>query len=126
MPEILTSILAFIVALGLLVAVHEYGHFYVARRLGVKVLRFCIGFGKPIWSKVAGRDKVEYAVAAIPLGGYVKLLDEREGPVPEEDLPRAFTRSRRVSASLATVVVLPGLMPIRLVPNCVNSLSTNR
>jgi regulator of sigma E protease len=92
MPEILTSILAFIVALGLLVAVHEYGHFYVARRLGVKVLRFCIGFGKPIWSKVAGRDKVEYAVAAIPLGGYVKLLDEREGPVPEEDLPRAFTR----------------------------------
>jgi regulator of sigma E protease len=100
MSEVLTSIIAFVVALGLLVAVHEYGHFYVARRLGVKVLRFCIGFGKPIWSKVAGRDSVEYAVAAIPLGGYVKLLDEREGPVPEADLPRAFTRqtpSRRIA-----------------------------
>ena len=92
MHDVLISILAFILALGLLVAVHEYGHFYVARRLGVKVLRFCIGFGKPIWSRVAGRDQVEYAVAAIPLGGYVKLLDEREGPVPEADLPRAFTR----------------------------------
>ncbi len=92
MSEILTSIIAFVVALGLLVAIHEYGHFYVARRLGVKVLRFCIGFGKPIWSRVAGRDPVEYAVAAIPLGGYVKLLDEREGPVAEADLPRAFTR----------------------------------
>lgn len=92
MSEIITSVFAFIIALGLLVAVHEYGHFYVARRLGVKVLRFCIGFGRPIWSRVAGRDPVEYAVAAIPLGGYVKLLDEREGPVPKEDLPRAFTR----------------------------------
>ena len=100
MTEIVTSILAFIVALGLLVAIHEYGHFYVARRLGVKVLRFCIGFGKPIWSRVAGRDPVEYAVAAIPLGGYVKLLDEREGPVSDEDLPRAFTQqtpARRIA-----------------------------
>ncbi|UCC15738.1 MAG: RIP metalloprotease RseP [Gammaproteobacteria bacterium] len=94
--EIFTSILAFIVALGLLVAIHEYGHFYVARRLGVKVLRFCIGFGKPIWSRVAGRDPVEYAVAAIPLGGYVKLLDEREGPVADADLPRAFTQQTPV------------------------------
>ncbi|MGI9263879.1 MAG: RIP metalloprotease RseP [Gammaproteobacteria bacterium] len=90
MTEILTSILAFILALGLLVAVHEYGHFWVARKLGVKVLRFCLGFGKPIWSKVAGPDRVEYAVAAIPLGGYVKLLDEREGPVDESEKHRAF------------------------------------
>ena len=90
MTDILTSILAFILALGLLVAVHEYGHFWVARKLGVKVLRFCLGFGKPIWSKVAGPDKVEYAVAAIPLGGYVKLLDEREGPVAEHERHRAF------------------------------------
>jgi regulator of sigma E protease len=100
MSEIITSIFAFVLALGLLVAVHEYGHFYVARRLGVKVLRFCIGFGRPIWSRVAGRDQVEYAVAAIPLGGYVKLLDEREGPVPERDLHRAFTQqtpSRRIA-----------------------------
>jgi regulator of sigma E protease len=90
MTEILTSILAFILALGLLVAVHEYGHFWVARKLGVKVLRFCLGFGKPVWSKVAGPDQVEYAVAAIPLGGYVKLLDEREGPVAESEKHRAF------------------------------------
>ncbi len=100
MTEFITSLLAFIVALGLLVAVHEYGHFWVARRLGVKVLRFCIGFGKPIWSRVAGKDPVEYAVAAIPLGGYVKLLDEREGPVPEADRHRSFnaqTPMRRIA-----------------------------
>ncbi len=90
MIEIITSILAFILALGLLVTVHEFGHFWVARRLGVKVLRFCLGFGKPIWSKTAGPDQVEYAIAAIPLGGYVKLLDEREGPVDEADKHRAF------------------------------------
>ena len=90
MIEILTSILAFILALGLLVAVHEYGHFWVARKLGVKVLRFCLGFGKPLWSKTVGPDQVEYAIAAIPLGGYVKLLDEREGPVAESEKHRAF------------------------------------
>jgi regulator of sigma E protease len=100
MTEFITSLVAFVVALGLLVAVHEYGHFWVARKLGVKVLRFCIGFGKPIWSRVAGEDRVEYAVAAIPLGGYVKLLDEREGPVPEPDRHRSFnaqTPPRRIA-----------------------------
>jgi regulator of sigma E protease len=104
MSEILTSLLAFIVALSLLVAIHEYGHFWVARRLGVRVLRFCIGFGKPVWSRIAGRDPVEYAVAAIPLGGYVKLLDEREGPVPADQLHRAFNRqtpARRIAILLA-------------------------
>jgi regulator of sigma E protease len=100
MTEFITSLLAFIVALGLLVAVHEYGHFWVARRLGVKVLRFCLGFGKPIWSRVAGEDQVEYAVAAIPLGGYVKLLDEREGPVAAHERHRSFnaqTPGRRIA-----------------------------
>lgn len=82
----------FIVAVSLLVTVHEYGHFWVARRLGFKVLRFSVGFGRPIAKKVAGRDRTEYVIAAIPLGGYVKLLDEREGPVPPEDLARSFTR----------------------------------
>lgn len=104
MTGILGSLLAFVFALGLLVAVHEYGHFWVARRLGVKVLRFCIGFGKPIWSRRAGADEVEYAIAAIPLGGYVKLLDEREGPVPEDQLHRAFTRQsppRRIAILVA-------------------------
>ncbi len=85
-------VLWFVVAVGLLVTVHEFGHFWVARRLGFKVLRFSIGFGRPLLSRVAGADRVEYVVAAVPLGGYVKLLDEREGPVAPEDLPRSFTR----------------------------------
>jgi regulator of sigma E protease len=82
----------FVVAVGLLVTVHEFGHFWVARRLGFKVLRFSIGFGRPLLRRVAGADQVEYVVAAVPLGGYVKLLDEREGPVAPSDLPRSFTR----------------------------------
>jgi len=82
----------FVVAVGLLVTVHEFGHFWVARRLGFKVLRFSVGFGKPLLSRVAGADRVEYVLAAVPLGGYVKLLDEREGPVAPSDLPRSFTR----------------------------------
>src|SRR5690606_4618940 len=86
-------LLAFLVAVGLLVTVHEFGHYWVARRLGFKVLRFSVGFGKSLWRRV-GRDadRVEYVVAAIPLGGYVKLLDEREGPVDPAELHRAFTR----------------------------------
>ncbi len=83
---------AFLFAVGLLVTVHEYGHYWVARRLGFKVLRFSVGFGKALWSRTAGADRTEYVVAAIPLGGYVKLLDEREGPVDEHELHRAFTR----------------------------------
>ena len=82
----------FIVAVSLLVTVHEFGHYWVARRLGFKVLRFSVGFGRPLFSRVAGADRTEYVVAAIPLGGYVKLLDEREGPVPSEELARSFTR----------------------------------
>ena len=84
-------LLWFVIAVGLLVTVHEFGHFWVARRLGFKVLRFSIGFGRPLIKRVAGADQVEYVVAAVPLGGYVKLLDEREGPVAPSDLPRSFT-----------------------------------
>ena len=82
----------FIVAVGLLVTVHEFGHYWVARRLGFKVLRFSVGFGKPLFKRIAGEDRTEYVVAAIPLGGYVKLLDEREGPVAPGELARSFTR----------------------------------
>jgi len=92
MTPALTSVLAFIVAISVLVAVHEFGHFWVARKLGFKVLRFSIGFGRPLWKRSAGPDATEYVIAAIPLGGYVKLLDEREGPVPPEELARSFTR----------------------------------
>lgn len=86
------SVLSFIVAIGVLVTVHEFGHFWVARRLGVKVLRFSVGFGRPLWSRRLGRDQTEYCVATIPLGGYVKMLDEREGEVPAEERERAFNR----------------------------------
>ncbi len=86
------TFLWFIVAVSVLVTVHEFGHYWVARRLGFKVLRFSVGFGKPLLSRVAGADRTEYVVAAIPLGGYVKMLDEREGPVPSADLERSFTR----------------------------------
>jgi regulator of sigma E protease len=85
-------VLWFVIAVGLLVTVHEFGHFWVARRLGFRVLRFSIGFGRPLLTHVGGADRIEYVLAAIPLGGYVKLLDEREGPVEPADLPRAFNR----------------------------------
>jgi regulator of sigma E protease len=81
-----------VIAVGFLVIVHEYGHFWVARRLGFKVLRFSIGFGKPIWRRVIGKDETELVIAPIPMGGYVKMLDERDGPVPPEFLARSFTR----------------------------------
>lgn len=90
---VVIAIAAFALAIGVLVTVHEFGHFWVARRLGVKVLRFSIGFGKPLWRRVAA-DGTEYVIAALPLGGYVKMLDERETdtPVSAADLPRAFNR----------------------------------
>jgi regulator of sigma E protease len=88
---ILTYLAAFLVAIGVLVAVHEYGHFWMARRLGIKVLRFSIGFGKVLWSRV-GNDGTEYAFSAIPLGGYVKLLDEREATVAPEVASQAYNR----------------------------------
>ncbi|MEA1888213.1 MAG: RIP metalloprotease RseP [Pseudomonadota bacterium] len=91
MLEIIYSIAGFIIALGILVAVHEFGHFWVARKLGIKVLKFSVGFGKAIWSRTAS-DGTVYALGAIPLGGYVKMLDESEGEVPEEDKHRAFNR----------------------------------
>jgi regulator of sigma E protease len=91
---LLTTLLGFLLAVSLLVTVHELGHYWVARKLGFKVLRFSVGFGRPLWKKVAGADQTEYVFAAIPLGGYVKLLDEREGPVAPVDLERSFTRKK--------------------------------
>jgi len=96
------TVLAFVVAICLLVSVHEFGHFWVARRLGFKVLRFSVGFGKSLWSRVV--DGTEYVIAAVPLGGYVKMLDEREGPVAPEDLAHSFTRRphwQRITVLLA-------------------------
>ena len=90
--HLLTTLVAFVVALGTLIVVHEFGHYLVARLCGVKVLRFSVGFGRPLMSRRIGRDGTEWSVAAFPLGGYVKMLDEREGEVAPEELPRAFNR----------------------------------
>jgi regulator of sigma E protease len=97
---------AFVVALGILITVHEFGHFWVARRLGVKVLRFSVGFGKSLWSRRVGKDGMELAIGAFPFGGYVKMLDEAEGEVPASELHRAFNR-QPVWKRMAIVVAGP-------------------
>lgn len=105
MSDVLLTILSLLVALSLLIAVHELGHFLVARWCGVKVLRYSIGFGKPLWQRRFGADDTEYTIASIPLGGYVKMLDEREGEVAEEELHRAFNRQ---SLSKRSAIVVAG------------------
>lgn len=103
MTELLGSIWWLLVSLGVLVTFHEFGHYWVARRFGVRVLRFSVGFGKPLWTR-RGRDGTEYVIAAIPLGGYVKMLDEREGDVAAADVAQAFNRQtvwRRIAIVLA-------------------------
>jgi regulator of sigma E protease len=88
----ITTLLAFVFTLGVLIVVHEYGHYRVAVACGVRVLRFSIGFGRVLWRRQATPDSTEFVVCALPLGGYVRMLDEREGPVPEAELERAFNR----------------------------------
>lgn len=108
MVDFALSIIAFIVAIGVLVSVHEYGHFIVARKLGFKVLRFSVGFGRPLWRWQGGApDHVEYWLSSVPLGGYVKLLDEREGPVDEAERHRAFNR-RPIPHRIAVLAAGPG------------------
>ena len=104
---LLTTIAAFLITLGILIVVHEYGHYWVARKCGVKVLRFSIGFGRPIKRWVRGEDRTEWVIAAMPLGGYVRMLDERDpdcAPVSAADLPRSFNRQsvwKRIAIVLA-------------------------
>ncbi len=121
MTSFLFSLASFIVALGVLITVHEFGHYWVARKLGVKVLRFSVGFGKPLFSFRGRAPKpvddvlseraheaaqgTEYVVAAIPLGGYVKMLDEREGEVPSPYLSQAFNRQ---SLKVRSAIVAAG------------------
>jgi len=102
--SIFSTVIAFVVALGVLIVFHELGHYLVARLCGVKVLRFSMGFGRPLWRRKIGADQTEWAVSAFPLGGYVKMLDEREGPVAPEERHRAFNRqpvARRFAIVLA-------------------------
>ncbi len=105
MSDLLGSVWWLIVSIGVLVTFHEFGHFWVARRCGVKVLRFSVGFGNALWSRY-GRDGTEYRIAAIPLGGYVKMLDEREADVPAADLDAAFNR-KNVWQRIAIVAAGP-------------------
>lgn len=104
------TLLAFILTLGILVTVHEYGHFQVARWCGVKVLKFSVGFGKPIWSKKIGSDQTEFIIAAIPLGGYVKMLGEEQFSSAEntagQDMSRAFSQ-QSVIKRMAIVLAGP-------------------
>lgn len=129
---ILISLGAFLLLVAILITAHEFGHFIVARSLGVRVLRFSVGFGKPLLRfKGKSRSATEYVISALPFGGYVKMLDEREGPVPEEDLAGAFNRQKLWRRSLivaagpafnllfavlaywvAFVVGIPGIKPV--------------
>ena len=86
------TVVSFIVTVGVLVVIHELGHYAAARLMKVKILRFSVGFGRTLWSRRYGPDQTEWAISAVPLGGYVKMVDEREGEVPREDRPRAFNR----------------------------------
>ncbi|MFP5403091.1 MAG: RIP metalloprotease RseP [Gammaproteobacteria bacterium] len=91
--SVLHTVLWFLVAIGILVVVHEFGHYLAARWAGVKVLRFSVGFGKPLLTRRFGRDQTEWTLSALPLGGYVKMLDEREGEVPPAEVHRSFNRA---------------------------------
>jgi regulator of sigma E protease len=106
MGRAMTTLLAFVVAIVVLVLFHELGHYAVARYFDVKVLRFSIGFGKVLYTRRFGNGETEWALSAIPLGGYVKMLDEHEGEVPQHELPRAFTR-KPVLQRMAIVVAGP-------------------
>jgi regulator of sigma E protease len=88
----MTTLLAFLLTLGVLIVVHEWGHYRVARAFGVKVLRFSVGFGRVIWRRQRTPDATEFVVSALPLGGYVRMLDEREGPVAPHEAAQAFNR----------------------------------
>ena len=106
MNNAIVTILSFVVTVGVLVVIHELGHFAVARLCGVKILRFSVGFGRTLWSRTAGTDGTEWVIAAFPLGGYVKMLDTREGEVTREDRGRAFDR-KPVASRIAIVLAGP-------------------
>jgi regulator of sigma E protease len=105
MTSAIVTILSFLVTIGVLVVIHELGHYAAARIVGVKILRFSVGFGRPLWVRRRGPDQTEWAIASIPLGGYVKMLDEREGDVPAAERARAFNRQ---SVGSRIFIVLAG------------------
>ena len=106
MMSFLFTLISFIVAISILVAIHEYGHYIVAKTLGVKILRFSIGFGKPLWKKCFGKDQTEFVIASLPFGGYVKMLDKRETDIAAEEEHREFT-NQSVWTRIAIVAAGP-------------------
>src|SRR6185369_10451804 len=106
MTNALITIVSFLVTVGVLVIIHELGHYAAARLVGVKILRFSVGFGRVLWSRERGPDRTEWALSAVPLGGYVKMLDEREGVVARNELHRAFNR-QGVGARIFVVLAGP-------------------
>jgi regulator of sigma E protease len=106
MVNALITILSFLVTVGVLVVIHELGHYWAARAVGVKILRFSVGFGRVLWGRRRGPDATEWVVSAVPLGGYVKMLDEREGDVKPEERARAFNR-KSVGARIFIVLAGP-------------------
>jgi regulator of sigma E protease len=106
MGDFALTVLAFLVTVGVLVVIHEFGHYLVARAMGVKILRFSVGFGRTVAMRRTGSDQTEWVLAAIPLGGYVKMADEREAPVSSTDRPRAFN-NKPVGARIAIVLAGP-------------------
>ena len=115
------TLAAFVLALGLLIAVHEYGHYRMARACGVKVLRFSIGFGKPLLRWRPKGSATEFVIAAFPLGGYVKMLDEREAPVAVEERHLAFnTQPVRSRAAIVVAGPLANLLLAALLYAVVN------
>ena len=106
MIAVVQMVFAFIFALGILITFHEFGHYWVARKCDVKILRFSVGFGRPLWRKEFGRDNTEFIIGAVPLGGYVKMLDEREDSVPESERTRAFN-NKSLGERFAIVVAGP-------------------
>ena len=104
--SLIFTLISFIVAISILVAIHEYGHYIVAKKLGVKILCFSIGFGKPLWQKRFGKDQTNFVIASLPFGGYVKMLDKRETEVKEDEVHREFT-SQSVWTRIAIVAAGP-------------------
>ena len=103
LSNIVVSAIAFLIALGILISIHEFGHFWVARKVGIKVLTYSLGFGRPLWRRTGKVDNTEFVVAAIPLGGYVKMLDEREGNVLAHERHRAFNNKPLWARTLVVI-----------------------
>ena len=101
--DLIFTISVFVLTVSIIVTFHELGHFIAARLCGVKVLEFSVGFGKRLFGKTYGKDKTDYKVSALPLGGYVRMLDEREGDVSESEKTRAFNNQSPVSYTHLTL-----------------------